>query len=151
MENIWRKKIPAPSWREKKIKVCRFDMETFWIGRSCIIFRFPNFSVQNNCCRLLIRKQIIQMNWYLGLFGEVRLELNHITIILNDTLSRVHNVSMHEVWKINWTTHVACLPGTTFFLHVWLWNLKTAPNAVQTQDSSNKVKVIRIPDFTLYN
>ena len=31
-----------------------------------IVFRFPCFSLHNDCARLPVRNQIIQVNWYLG-------------------------------------------------------------------------------------
>ena len=40
-----------------------------------------------------VRKQIIQTNWYLGLFGEVRLKLNHITLILINDIGKKKNAS----------------------------------------------------------
>ena len=47
-----------------------------------IILQISMISLQNSCYRLPIRNQKIQMSWYLGLFGEVRLELNRVIIIL---------------------------------------------------------------------
>ena len=51
-------------------------------------FRFPCFSLHDDCYRLTVRNEIVQLNWYLGLFGEAKIELNPFpNILINNVIS----------------------------------------------------------------
>ena len=54
------------------------------------------------------------MNWFLGLFCEARLELNHITLILINDIMRMNIFNPHDHANVN--------PG--YFESYWISQIK---------------------------
>ena len=60
------------------------------------------FSLQNDCCRIPDRIQILQMNWYIGLFGHMTLIL--IVVVGPDCFSPEGGLThFDEYWASKYT------------------------------------------------